>query len=316
MEIVVSYTEQPIIGILGDPITGGCDVFEDEKEVLKLWQARKRKSPFEQTPNSCFTSFYVQWIEQGGGRVVPIRYDTPVSELIHLFKSLNGILFTGGGLSLSLNTTYVKTANAIFDLATSNYSDFFPLWGTCQGFQLLNVLQAQDPSVVVSGFDAEDISFALELTSIAYSSRLFSNLPDDVVKILATKNVTMNFHHAGVTPETYESNSRLNRFYSLLSVNQDRKGRTFTSTMEAKNWPIYATQWHPERQQFEFNTYDTGLSHTYDSIKANSAVGAFFVNECRKCNHYFSNKTEEAERLIYNYVPLYTPPGSTQIYMF
>ena len=73
----------------------------------------------------------------------------------------------------------------------------------------------------------------------AYDSRLFYDLPDDIVKILATKNVTMNFHHEGVTPETYYSNSRLNSFYSLLSINQDRKGRSFTSTIEVNFWLYY-----------------------------------------------------------------------------
>jgi len=294
-------------------MSGGCDVYDSEDEVLKHVLYIR---PGYASPNSCFTSYYVKWIEQGGGRVIPIRYDTDQTELEHLISSLNGVLFTGGGLDLSLNTTYVETAMSIFKLSQKKPNDYFPVWGTCQGFQLLNVLAADDSGVVVPGFDSEDISWSLDISPDSFKSRLFSGLPSEIVKFLATENVTMNFHHDGVTPETFNSNTKLSGFYDLLSTNSDRKGRVFVSTMEAKDWPIYGTQWHPERQQFEFNDVDVGFNHAYDSIRANSAVGAFFVNECRKNNHQFVNKTEEASRLIYNYVPTYDPPGSQQVYIF
>jgi len=45
--------------------------------------------------------------------------------------SLEGILFTGGGLDLALNSTYVQTAKYFYDLVTSNKKDYVPLWGTC-----------------------------------------------------------------------------------------------------------------------------------------------------------------------------------------
>jgi gamma-glutamyl hydrolase len=308
-----TLTLTPIIGIVGDPMSGGCDVYSSQEEVLK--HVKYVRDGYA-APNSCFTSFYVKWIEQGGGRVVPIRYDTDPTELAHLVSSLNGVLFTGGELDLGLNTTYVETAMTIFQLAQKDPNDYFPVWGTCQGFQLLNVLAAADSGVVVPGFDSEDISWSLDLTPEAFKSRLFTGLPAEIVKLLATENVTLNFHHDGVTPDTFFSTPKLSGFYDLLSTNPDRKGRVFTSTMEAKNWPIYGTQWHPERQQFEFDDFDTGINHAYDSIRVNSAVGAFFVNECRKNSHQFTNKTEEASRLIYNYNPIYNPPGSEQIYVF
>lgn len=107
---------------------------------------------------------------------------------------------------------------------------------------------------------------ALELTSAAKTSRLFNGISTDSLRVLATQNVTMNFHHDGVKPSTYESNPKLKLFYNILSLNVDRKGPisrnnsgesqelgvAFISTMEAKEWPIYGVQWHPERNQYEF----------------------------------------------------------------
>jgi gamma-glutamyl hydrolase len=56
----------------------------------------------------------------------------------------------GGGLSLQSNTTYYQTAQFIFQSAINAYhnKDYFPLWGTCMGFQLLTILGAQDHSVL------------------------------------------------------------------------------------------------------------------------------------------------------------------------
>lgn len=78
---------------------------------------------------SCFESFYVKWIEAAGGQVVPIPFDISPEALRVLFQQLNGFLFTGGGLNLTLTSQYVKTAKVIFDLIQLNPRKHIPLWG-------------------------------------------------------------------------------------------------------------------------------------------------------------------------------------------
>jgi gamma-glutamyl hydrolase len=308
--IVFGQNQTPVIGILGVPTSEGCVT---QVELTKLLPKLERDG-ISAEGSSCFTSYYVKWIEGAGGRVVPIRYDYTKEELALLVAQLNGLLFTGGGLDLALNSPYVQTANYIFDLA-QNQSDYFPIWGTCQGFQLLHILAAQNEAVLLSGFDSEDISWPLQYTSDTSTSRLFSSLPKDIYTILSTENVTMNFHVDGVTPDIYQQYPALPNFFKILSVNNDRKGRQFISTVEALKWPIYASQWHPERPQYEFNSDDVGLVHTYDAIRANQAAAEFFVNECKKSSHQFSNATQLEKMLIYNYNPYYTGQ-SNQNYVF
>ena len=76
-------TSRPIIGVLTVPVENGC-----------VTAASGVSSSGDVT--SCFHSLYVKWIEAAGARVVPLRYDAPLSELDALVGSLNGILFTGG----------------------------------------------------------------------------------------------------------------------------------------------------------------------------------------------------------------------------
>lgn len=42
-------------------------------------------------------------------------------------------------------------------------------------------------------------------------------------------------------------NARLSAMFDVLSVNDDKQGRTFVSTIEGKKLPFYGVQWHPEK---------------------------------------------------------------------
>eukprot|EP01130_Rhizamoeba_saxonica_P007205 TRINITY_DN2908_c0_g1_i1.p1 TRINITY_DN2908_c0_g1~~TRINITY_DN2908_c0_g1_i1.p1 ORF type:complete len:325 (-),score=46.80 TRINITY_DN2908_c0_g1_i1:24-998(-) len=303
--------DNPIIGILGVPTSEGCITYIDFATVARQLNGHVLEA------TSCFTSYYVKWIESGGGRVVPIRYDAPEEELRDIFSKLNGILFTGGELELTFKSTYVKTANTLLNMAISSNDkgEYFPIWGTCMGFQMLNMLVAKDESVVQPGFDSNDISWPLNITSTGVNSRLFSGVSSDAFRYLQTEDITLNLHHDGVTPESYQKNTKLRSFFNILSTNMDRVGREFVSTMEAYKYPIYASQWHPERQIFEFNTVDTGINHSLEAIRANHEVVTFFIQEARKSTHHFHNETELESYLIYNYNPHYTGQ-SRQVYVY
>ena len=98
LSAAATATDAPVIGILTVPtISGDCITVT----------AAERRAPVpgqqegeEAAPGSCFDSLYPQWIEAAGGRVVPIRYDAPAPELERLFRSVNGVLFTGALLPL------------------------------------------------------------------------------------------------------------------------------------------------------------------------------------------------------------------------
>ena len=48
---------------------------------------------------------YVKWLQSAGAQVVPVPYNADRATLQKLFNSLNGILFTGGGLDLGISKT-------------------------------------------------------------------------------------------------------------------------------------------------------------------------------------------------------------------
>jgi gamma-glutamyl hydrolase len=49
-------------------------------------------------------------------------------------------------------------------------------------------------------------------------------------------------------------------------------------------YPITATQWHPEKNAFEWVTY-LHIPHSPDAIEVTQEVANFFVSEARKNTH-------------------------------
>ena len=92
------------------------------------------------------------FIEANRATAIPIQYDLPDSVLYPLLEMINGVHFTGGGLTLINPTTgeqhpYYQTAKKIFEYSKTQkttYNKSFPLTGICQGFELLSFLASGD----------------------------------------------------------------------------------------------------------------------------------------------------------------------------
>eukprot|EP00730_Choanoeca_flexa_P001301 TRINITY_DN10575_c0_g1_i1.p1 TRINITY_DN10575_c0_g1~~TRINITY_DN10575_c0_g1_i1.p1 ORF type:complete len:328 (+),score=74.16 TRINITY_DN10575_c0_g1_i1:1-984(+) len=270
---------------------------------------------------SCFETFYVKWLESAGLRVAIIPYDANATLLTTIIDSVNGVLFTGGELGLQLNSTYYHTAQTLF-AAVKRKNDNgvdMPLWATCMGFQLLHIIVTGDENVLTrDAYDSEDLSLNLELTPESATSRFFQSLTPGTLTTLRDQNVTSNLHHDGIEPSVYTSGQypELASFFEVLSINHDRAGKPFVSTVEAKQYPIYATQWHPERPQFEW-VVARNINHDVDAIVAMADVSHILTRAVRANDQYFRNKQLEDKLLIYHYNPVADPDSSSyQYYVF
>eukprot|EP00466_Bigelowiella_natans_P008780 jgi/Bigna1/55007/estExt_Genewise1Plus.C_480036 len=267
---------------------------------------------------SYIAASYIKFVESAGARAVPIQYDLPEADLRKMFQSVNGILFPGGGANLANTTTYAKTSKLFIDLAiqAKNEGDHFPIWATCLGFESLAMIIAEDDSVLCSGcFDTEGIALPLDFTENAASSRMFGQLPKPLFDAISTKNTTENSHRSGVTPDEFGAGTKLGKFFSVLSTNRDSKGHEFVSSIEANSYPIYGTQWHPEKANFEWNS--AAIPHLPESILLSQSMANLVVGESRKNDHHFESQQEEDKALIYNYQAIKDPTGYfVQIYKF
>ena len=86
------------------------------------------------------------------------------------------------------------------------------------------------------GFDAEDLSVALEFTPYGATQ---STIFDQEMQELLSKPISYNHHIAGALPEVFVEDRRVNDMYEITSINYDRNGRAFVSSMEARDFDTY-----------------------------------------------------------------------------
>ncbi|XP_034003702.1 gamma-glutamyl hydrolase-like [Trematomus bernacchii] len=271
---------------------------------------------YSQKPNQTayIAASYVKFLESAGARVVPVMINQPMEEYKKLFNSINGILYPGGGVSI-ISSGYERAAKIFYELAieANSQGDYFPVWGTCLGFEQLMYLTSE--KTILSQTNTSGVALPLNFTNEIKDSRMFKDFPAELIEDLATEALTENSHKWSLAVLTHNSTEELKMFYKVLSTNTDGKVE-FVSTVEAYDYPIYGTQWHPEKNAFEWTR--PYIPHSPSAIKTTFYLAQFFVSEARKNFHKFESEDEESNALIYNYNPVFTGPksGFEQIYFF
>lgn len=289
-------TAVPVIGVL-------TEAFRDYKKFVD-----ERKF--------FIASSYVKWIESSGAQVLPILLNQDDDYYVRTFKQTNGLLFPGGDnlLDPRKNTPMMVAAKRLYELAVeaNNNGNFYPIWGTCLGCELLSVLTA-DRNVLDH---CSATGAALPVQSVA-RGKMFKqtryenlNLESDYGKVmldtLNNQNITFNFHHACLTDEGLKRGN-LDTFYQPLAYSEDREGVRFIAIMEAYNYPFYGVQFHPEKPPFEFGTKGgyINVPHSPEANAASRYFSDFFVSQARLNSNKAEKPAELETSLIYNFQPVF-----------
>ncbi|PSC69860.1 gamma-glutamyl hydrolase [Micractinium conductrix] len=252
---------------------------------------------------------FVKWIEAAGARAVPIRYYSSEQELRRVFKSVNGMIFPGGLTDLWMDSPYVVAARKLWQWAkeANDGGDVFPIHGTCLGFQLLHILEA-NVSFTQLLVDTDSVAhpYTLDFSEGAANSTMFEGLSKDLVTKLGDDkyNISMENHMFGLPPAHYDTWPALRQNFHMLTTSKDRNGVEYVSTAEHKSYPFFATQWHPEKPPFEFGMKE--IPHTLDAILVSQHLANTFVETARKSSHRPESPEQELELMIYNWKPYFT----------
>ena len=135
---------------------------------------------------------------------------------------------------------------------------------------------------------------------------MLQNLDSKMYQAIQTEELIYNAHSYCVSTDKIEdSDGPLHDNFNLLAVNWDAHGDQYIALVEHKKLPIYASQFHPEKNAFEWTTY-ANIPHSRNAILFMQYLGNFFVDEALKNKHQFSESVEFYKRSINNYKPVYT----------
>jgi len=206
---------------------------------------------------------YVDWFEERGVRVIPVPYDTTDYEMY--FSIIKGLFIPGGETTYIIkNKTFVETVTKFFELSLQK-DEYFPIWGTCFGFEMLMFLIGGFTHLKkypAAGF------YPLHITSDGYSSKMFRSFPKNYLNYLQNYKSCNNNHDFGISPADFMANDNLRRFYNIIGTSMDDNGKEYVAAIEGKFYPVYGVQWHPERQRTTGYFVD------------------FFISELKKNGHH------------------------------
>lgn len=113
------------------------------------------------------------------------------------------------------------------------------------------------------------------------------------------KNVEFNWHQWGVYISDFQKNFKLSSFFNLLSYDDYGDGLPIVGTVEAYDYPIMATQYHPEKNLFDY--LNTKIPHTRKAQQFTEDLAFNFVEACRKNKHNIGLHSHQVAKHINNY---------------
>ena len=277
--------ERPIIGVLTQPLS------KDQ-----------HADPRFKGKTSYIMASYIHALESAGARAVPLIYDGDLETELAKLDHLNGVFYCGGGAEGDYNVF----GKAVFEKA-KNLNDkgrFMPVWGTCLGFENLAQFVSDLGDDVLERFDANDESYTLEFVGNPAQTKLYSPLGSDV-NIFAKLNIAYNHHSWGVSPAQFKEDAGLSSMFTPTAISYDNQGVPFVASMESKDYPFFATQYHPEKAQFIFYP-GPKIDHSDASIFYNRYFADFFVDQCRRSDATFASYDDEVQALVENYTTINT----------
>ncbi|XP_049808938.1 gamma-glutamyl hydrolase B-like [Schistocerca nitens] len=240
---------------------------------------------------SYIAASYVKFVEGGGARVVPVRIGQTRDYYRAVMRQINGVLLPGGGADdFDRPGGYGEAGAHIYEVAKemNRQGDYFPLWGTCLGMELLAHVSAGRHLLITQ----EEVELLIPTAG--------QNVWNSGVCTAGALNMT----EYGILHK-----------WHILAMNHDVEGMEFVSVIESRKYPFYGIIFHPEKNAYEWAT-ERDNPHSTDAIKAMQYFSNFFVNEARKSNHSFQSRATERNSLIYNYEIKHTGTASVfeQVY--
>ncbi|KAF8103498.1 hypothetical protein N665_0188s0432 [Sinapis alba] len=292
-----SLNYKPVIGILSHPGDGATGRLNND------------------TNASYIAASYVKLAEAGGARVVPLIYNEPEELLFQKLEFVNGVIFTGGWAKKGL---YYDIVEKIFTkaLERNDGGEHFPVYAICLGFELLTMIISQNTDILEK-VDAKNSASSLQFVeNVSTQGTVFQRFPPELLKKLTTDCLVMQNHQFGISPDNFEGNIALSRFFNIVTTCLDGNRKAYVSTVQSKTYPVTGFQWHPEKNAFEWGS--SKIPHSEDAVQVTQLTANYLVSEARKSKNR-PPPEKVLSNLIYNYKATYCGyegRGYDEVYIF
>jgi gamma-glutamyl hydrolase len=261
----ISLEYKPVIGIYG-VVSPSDDYSKYNKETLD--------------------EALVRWLEDEGAKIILIHHWYSHEILDEITSKINGILLPGV-LRKKNSLDNLWESNAKY-LINKSIEKKIPIIGICRGFLLLSSIIGNNMNILSSYNNKR--AFNVEIIPESFKAKLFSLFEPKNFEEMKNLLTTPFYHIRGIIPNDFKKNKILNENFIITSYGYDKNGKKFVGSIESKNmnkFQIYGLQFHPEKAPYiRHPRYKN--KQTNDTIQRSQLIALFFVNECKKNNHKFT----------------------------
>lgn len=250
-----------------------------------------------------------------GAQVVPIfSFTKNISYFDSLLPKLNGVLFPGGGEAININNLWTKNADYIVKYAMNENKkgNVFPIWSTCLGWELMAYLTSGYDSKILSSVRGEQA--VINRISIKNPGYLFSDIPTSVKNSLENGVGIVYFNHLYAVSSSYPTTNEVFRnFWNIAATSTSSFNEQFISAAEAKEYPFYGVQFHPEKNLYEWKV---NADRSENGAQIVQILSNKFVEKARANKNSFSTPEEFYKTSIYSYKSQKSVQSFVEIYLF
>lgn len=215
------------------------------------------KKYFKVCGDSYIASSHLHWLRKQNVEVLVIPYNT--KDLEYYFNRIHGLYLPSGGAFASVQMEYYTCCKKLMHMAMkeNDKGNVFPVWGCCMGFQQMLIIADGKDNIdnLLTKFDSfKNLMCSIKLTSEGERSQIIHGLDFNTYNNIIKRKCTLNNHMLGISPSKMKNNPVLNDFYKIVGTSEDRNGKKFVAIIEARHYPFYGVQWHPERNS-EMNSF-------------------------------------------------------------
>ena len=244
--------------------------------------------------SSYLKSTYLTWVSISGAVPVIIPYDLTPTQLERSLRNINGIVFVGGDIENTKThsddqyKTLIKNYTHTFKYAVEETSkgNPFPIWGTCNGFEILGMLgENRRRDFFTPNHLQRETKFDAGPLIFAGPSRLKSAFSANMRQRIANEPVTRHLHNFGYAVDSPHL-KELTKYLRVVSIDTDENESAFVNMFEYIDYPFYGSQWHPEMPVSKL------------SSEVGATLSRFFKKECSNNKNACVPITVHADVLI------------------
>ena len=261
--------EQPVIGIL----TQTLESFMKNDSRLSNY-------------TSYIMSTNVRFMQSHGARVIPIRNQDSKEEIMDKLSKVNAVLFPGGdGDNYDLGKT-------VFDeiVRRNDAGQFFPAWGTCLGYENMVAYTADAGLGAWGKFVFLRGNLPVKFLKHPMETRMWRPFGPAAFEF-EMQNLTWNSHNWGIAPDTFKTDKGLADFWDVTAESFMPNGTAFVASIEAKKYPIFGTQFHPELPSQLF-LKGWNLDHSWKNMQLQEQFSRELTLLARQNNNTFGSDAE------------------------